>query len=75
MTYGDESLPVRADSNIPKGAINLRNEFIRVGFAELSQFVSCNKGTHLRDANFDGLRSYISTIQLLVLISSTFPPN
>lgn len=61
--------PVRADSRIPKGAISFMKESIREGFAELLALlvVSCVKKWTKR--------TYSSTMQLLVLISKTFPLN
>lgn len=61
--------PVRVDSRIPKGPISLRKESIRDGLAEL-EIVSISALYKCV-----GREAYTSTMQLLVLISSTFPPN
>lgn len=63
--------PVRADSRMPNGAMSLRNESIRLGFAELYNSIS----TIITLNQSRGHITYTSTIQLLLLISSTLPPN
>lgn len=66
--------PVRADSRIPKGEMSFRKESIRDGFADLgcvSQYLVASKFWESPRRFI----SYISTMQLLLLISSTFPPN
>lgn len=61
--------PVRDDSNIPNGAINVMNESIRAGFAELGIRVRSETGLGVFGP------AYTSTIQLFVLISRILPPN
>lgn len=61
--------PVRADSRIPNGPISLRKESIRFGFADLGK-ESVNDTYRM-----PGDPPHISTMQLLLLMSSTLPPN
>lgn len=63
--------PVRVDSRMPKGEISFMNESMRVGFAELGG-VSNNTSLAMF---WEWGSTYSSTIQLLVLISNTLPPN
>ncbi len=60
--------PVRADSKMPKGDMSFMKASIRGGFAELHPMLAA-----IRAKRRGG--SHISTMQLLVLISNTFPPN
>ena len=62
--------PVREDSRMPNGAIRAMKESIRAGLADLDKLMSA-RDQHRCLSH----RAYSSTIQLLVLISSTFPPN
>lgn len=63
--------PVRVDSRMPKGETSFMNESMRVGFAELGGVSNITS-----PAVFWGEGgTYSSTIQLLVLISNTLPPN
>lgn len=64
---GNAIRPVLVDSRIPKGAMSFIKESILDGFADLSQ------DQHISVSAF--LITYNSTMQLLVLMSSTFPPN
>lgn len=63
--------PVLVDSRMPNGVMSFIKESIRVGFAELYHTLLL---TLLREMMV-GRKAYTSTIQLFVLMSSTFPPN
>lgn len=67
---GSAMSPVLVDSRIPKGAINFINESILLGLADLTQ-VLASRRVHVGVP----IGTYTSTIQLLVLISRTLPPN
>jgi hypothetical protein len=63
--------PVRADSRMPNGPISFRNESIRFGFAELG-----DQSQHtMYPVRYPWDLTHISTMQLLLLISRTLPPN
>lgn len=65
--------PVRADSRIPKGETSLKNESILDCLAELL-FIMLAGGI-MNDAHGGFGMTYTSTMQLVVLISNTLPPN
>lgn len=63
--------PVLVDSRIPKGAMSFMKESIRLGLAELSpSYIKLAE-----ERKVDRIMTYISTMQLLVLISNILPPN
>lgn len=68
---GNAIKPVLVDSRIPKGAMSFTKESIRVGFADLKGWLASKSSTY--DCS-TGL-TYISTMQLFVEMSRTFPPN
>jgi len=68
---GSAIRPVLVDSRIPKGVMSFMNESIREGFAELYNG-QCE--CHLLES-YREMETYTSTMQLFVLMSSTFPPN
>lgn len=74
--------PVRVDSRMPKSEMSFRKESMRDGFAdldcgggeangELDCLCICEKAT----GGGGEEEAYISTMQLLVLMSRTLPPN
>lgn len=76
---GSAMRPVRVDSRMPKSEISLRKESIRDGFADLDG--GCEENDELNVYIQNGgkreevEKTYISTMQLLVLMSKTLPPN
>lgn len=74
--------PVRVDSRMPKSEMSFRKESIRDGFADLDgggKERGLNElGVYMYGKGEEGGkegRAYISTMQLLVLMSRTLPPN
>lgn len=75
---GSAMRPVRVDSRIPNGAISFMKESILVGLADLQELlanVSVSVPSRRYAAIVGGENTYTSTMQLFVLMSSTFPPN
>lgn len=68
---GSAIKPVRVDSRIPKGPMSFMKESIRDGLAELE----AEGQSSILYTKPSRSKTYSSTMQLLLLISRTLPPN